>query len=225
MEVTKLQCIDIGPSVYREALERQRELVRRVQEHPSEAYAIFTEHDPPVLTLGRRTKDENVVAPPEMLRRMGVDVVRIARGGDVTWHGPGQLVVYPILRVQTIRRPVHAYVASLQEAIAVTLASYGIEAFPREGFPGVWTDAGKIASIGVAVDRRVAWHGLALNVAPDMKGFDLIVPCGLPAVKMTSIGELVDPAPGMPEVASRLARELADRLGFDEVVFEVGTAP
>jgi len=213
----KITCLHLGKAPYRETYDLQKRLVEHVGLHPDDAYMIFVEHSPQVITKGRRTEDANIVAPTEMLKRMGVDVVEIERGGDVTWHGPGQLVAYPIFRLQAKKQPLHAYVAALEEAIIDTLDELGIESYRSEGKTGVWTDSGKIAAIGVAAARRVVWHGLALNVTTDMQGFSLIVPCGLVGNTVTSIERLLPECPAMESVESILARHLCPLLEFDSV--------
>lgn len=213
----KITCLHLGKAPYRETYELQKRLVEHVGENPDDAFLIFVEHSPQVITKGRRTEESNIVAPVDMLSRMGVDVIEIERGGDVTWHGPGQLVAYPIFRLNAKRQPLHSYVAALEEAIISTLGELGIDSYRSEGKTGVWTDSGKIAAIGVAAARRVVWHGLALNVSTDMQGFSLIVPCGLVGNTVTSIERLLPECPTMEQVETLLARRLCPLLGYDQV--------
>jgi lipoate-protein ligase B len=158
-----------------------------------------------VVTLGRGAKQ-----PPAPLP---IPVVVVERGGKATWHGPGQLVAYPIVSLGELRLGVREYLRALEEAIVRTLAGFGIAAGRSDAGTGVWTGARKIASIGVAVRRRVAWHGLALNVAPDLSDFRLIEPCGFPPDVMTSMAErLGGRAPQLSEVRAALVQELVRAL-------------
>ena len=148
---------------------------------------MLLEH-PPVVTLGRGARPEHT-APREFLEARGVEVYTVERGGDVTFHGPGQLVGYPIFDLTEHRRDLHWFLRTLEEALIVALGQCGITGERRPGYTGVWTggQARKIASIGVHVKQWVTWHGFALNVLTDLSYFDLIVPCGIPDVTMTSI--------------------------------------
>ncbi len=144
------------------------------------------EHDP-VYTLGRGTNPESLPVHPDMLRRQGAEVVEIERGGDVTWHGPGQLVGYPIIHLSHHREDLHWYLRTLESAIISALDTLGVDAATHAGKTGVWVGNRKIASIGIHVKQWVTLHGFALNVSPDLSWFTQIVPCGLPGVVMTSV--------------------------------------
>jgi lipoate-protein ligase B len=175
---------------YGPALEIQHERVRQVQASDGgRAFLLLVEHDPPVITTGRRPCAQHVLATPEQLARAGIEVHATRRGGDVTYHGPGQLVGYPILRLAAIGRSVRAYVHDLEEALIRALDRLGVSAGRAEGMTGVWVGGRKIAAIGVAVSRGVTSHGFALNVAPDLSHFGLIVPCGLTGMGVTSLRE------------------------------------
>ncbi len=186
--MSRLVLHDLGRASYRSALDLQHDLLADVQ-NGSPDQLILVEHDPPVITLGRREAASHILASPKQLEAAGVEVHQTSRGGDVTWHGPGQLVAYPIVRLNIRRRTVHQHVNNLEEAIIRLLEQFDIAAARREGFPGVWVGCEKIASIGVAVSRWVAYHGLAINVSDDLTGFDLIVPCGLADAAITSISK------------------------------------
>jgi len=169
--------------------------------------ALFVEHDP-VYTVGRRRgAADNVLAPA------GVPVVQVERGGDVTWHGPGQIVVYPIVALPEERRDIHAHLKNLEEAAIRTCRGYGLDAVRDERNTGAWVGGRKICSIGVAVRRWVTWHGLALNVAPDLSYFQRINPCGFGAGIMTSMAEELGEDPPQAEVADRLFEHLNAVLG------------
>jgi lipoyl(octanoyl) transferase len=182
---------------------------------------ILIEH-PPVITFGRRAGVErHLIASDEQLARLGVEVVQSDRGGDITFHGPGQVVAYPIIRLMDHRLSVGGYVRRLEEAVVATLAGYGVAARAREeGAVGIWaTDGGgraaKVCAIGVRIRRGVSMHGLALNLGTDLRFFELIVPCGLPGRPVTSIERLLGPAaPDIATVKKDLSAQLIAAVGL-----------
>jgi lipoate-protein ligase B len=169
-----------GRVSYRAALDWQRSLAQERIEGRRNDLLLLLEHDP-VVTLGRTAESAHLLHPD------GIDVVEVERGGDITYHGPGQLVGYPILDLTAYRQDLHWYLRTLEAALIDALASLGIAAGREPGRTGVWTNGRKIASIGVHVKRWVTWHGFALNVTTDLAAFDRIVPCGIPGVVMTSV--------------------------------------
>jgi lipoyl(octanoyl) transferase len=183
----QLLTTQLGTVPYGIALELQRDLARRrITGEIDEDMLLLLEH-PPVVTLGRTAKEAHIVSSPERLRARGVEVHEVERGGDVTFHGPGQLVGYPIVDLKRHRKDLHWYLRQVEEALIVALGDVGIEAERNSGYTGVWTHGRKIASIGVHARDWVTWHGFALNVTTDLSYFDLIVPCGIPQVQMTSV--------------------------------------
>jgi lipoyl(octanoyl) transferase len=183
----ELLVVSLGRMAYGEALELQRSVARsRIAGDIAEDVLLLVEH-PPVVTLGRTAKERHVVASPDFLRQRGVEVFEVERGGDVTFHGPGQLVGYPIIDLKRHRLDLHWYLRQVEEVLIRSLAEYGIPAERHAGYTGVWTRGRKIASIGVHARDWVTWHGFALNVATDLSWFDLIVPCGIDGVTMTSM--------------------------------------
>jgi lipoyl(octanoyl) transferase len=175
-------------------------------------HLLLLEH-PHVYTLGRNADRADVLAGAEWLRARGVEVAECDRGGQVTYHGPGQLVGYPVINLSPDRRDVRRYVRDLQEVLIRTLADYGVAARGGEeqAFIGVWAgERRKIASIGVHLSRWVTTHGFALNVSTDLSYFAGIVPCGLNQVEMASIERLTGKAPALPEVAEVCARHFAE---------------
>ena len=172
---------------------------------------LLCEHDP-VITLGRSANASNVVASAAELARRGIAVERISRGGDVTIHCPGQLVGYPVVR---LRGGVVDHMTALSRALIAVLAELGVEAIWRRDAPGLWVAGAKICAFGVNVQRRVAIHGFALNVAVDPGAFALIVPCGLPDARLTSIAQIAGatPAPTLETIAARVAIALGSELG------------
>jgi lipoate-protein ligase B len=178
---------DLGLRPYRETLEIQRELRRRrIAGELAEDVLLLVEH-PPVVTLGRGTRASSLPLALGELERRGVEVCEIERGGDVTLHAPGQLVGYPILDLREHRQDLHWYLRSLEDALIQALGRLDIPAERNPGRTGVWTAGRKIASIGIHVKQWVTLHGFALNVTTDLDLFDLIVPCGIPQVVMTSV--------------------------------------
>ena len=186
-EARELWVVSLGTVPYEEALELQRELAReRISGAIPQDMLLLLEH-PPVVTLGRSAKSKNLVASADFLASRGVELFEVERGGDVTFHGPGQLVGYPIIDLKRHKLDLHWYLRQVEEALIRTLAEYSIPAERNIGFTGVWTKNRKIASIGVHARDWVTWHGFALNVTTDLSYFDFIIPCGIDGVTMTSI--------------------------------------
>ncbi|HVX88413.1 MAG TPA: lipoyl(octanoyl) transferase LipB [Gemmatimonadales bacterium] len=182
-----LVVVDLGRRGYAPVLELQRALCKaRVEGALTDDLLLLVEHDP-VMTLGRSTKGSSLPIPPAELTSHGVEVFEIERGGDVTFHGPGQLVGYPIVDLQQLKPDLHWYLRELEGALIDALATLGIPGQRSPGQTGVWVGPRKIASIGVHVKKWVTLHGFALNVTTDLKYFDLIVPCGIEGVEMTSV--------------------------------------
>jgi lipoyl(octanoyl) transferase len=180
---------DLGPRPYAEVLELQRELRRqRLAGELAQDVLLLVEHDP-VVTLGRATRPASLPLPAQELERRGIEVVEVERGGDVTFHGPGQLVGYPILDLMQHREDLHWYLRQLESALIQALGDLGVPAERNRGLTGVWTRGRKIASIGVHVKQWVTLHGFALNVTTRLDQFDLIVPCGIRDVVMTSVAQ------------------------------------
>jgi len=186
-DARELWIVSLGTVPYEEALELQRELAReRISGAIPQDMLLLLEH-PPVVTLGRSAKSKNLVASADFLASRGVELFEVERGGDVTFHGPGQLVGYPIIDLKRHKLDLHWYLRQVEEALIRTLAEYSIPAERNIGFTGVWTKNRKIASIGVHARDWVTWHGFALNVTTDLSYFDFIIPCGIDGVTMTSI--------------------------------------
>ena len=197
------QVRDLGRMRYAEAFALQQDLVARRKADEIPDQLLFVEH-PHVVTMGRSGHDENLLAEPGLLERAGIEFHRTDRGGDVTYHGPGQVVGYPIVDLRKWKRDVVAYVRGLEQALIDALGEFGIAAQRVQGATGVWTAAGKIAAIGVHISRWVTSHGFALNVETDLDYFRYIVPCGLakPVTSMRALGCVADRA----QVTAALAR-------------------
>ncbi|MDE1920104.1 MAG: lipoyl(octanoyl) transferase LipB [Candidatus Omnitrophica bacterium] len=202
---------DWGLVEYSQALERQRALVQKVLEGAPD-HLVLCEH-PAVLTLGRMTKPENLLYQRHDIEARGVALAKVDRGGDVTLHAPGQLVVYPIFNLNNTARDLKVYMESLQEVAVDLLKNFGILAISVPGQRGVFVGPTKIISIGVGLRKWVTYHGLAINVNTDLSLFDLIKPCGL-NVRMTSMQELKGHHVPMQDVKPRLVEQFQRRFCF-----------
>ena len=196
----------LGRVDYHEALELQKRLVTDRAEGRIGDQLLLLEH-PPVLTLGRTADPSHIRVDAATLGDRGIEVVRVERGGEVTYHGPGQLVAYPILALSARGLLVRPLVRALEGALVATCAAYGVVAARRDGHPGCWcdpdgTDPRKIGALGLRIERGVSYHGIALNVSVDLADFDLIDPCGMPGVTSTSIAAERGEANTAPTTAS-----------------------
>ncbi len=217
MERRRLEVSFLGRVAYADGLRLQEERVEAVRAGTAPEALFLLEHDP-VITLGRNARGENVVASAEALDRLGITVAECGRGGDVTYHGPGQLVGYPIVNLAPDRKDVWKYVRGLEDALISTLAEFGIEGGRKQGLTGVWVGGAKVAAIGVRVSRWITSHGFALNITTDLEHFKTIVPCGIRNYGVTSMEKLLDgPPPPMPRVAERFAARFAERFDREAV--------
>lgn len=192
-----------------DALAEQQAIVELRKRGEGVDTLLFVEH-PHVVTMGRNGKEQNVLASPEILARTGIEYFEADRGGDVTYHGPGQIVGYPILDLREWRRDVHAYFAGVEQALIDGLADLGVVAgrVPQRGYEGVWVNGAKIAAIGIHISRWVTSHGFALNVETDLKYFQYIVPCGLsrPVCSLRTLGCTATRQEAMEAIAASFAR-------------------
>jgi lipoate-protein ligase B len=205
---------DLERTGYAEAFELQRDLVERRKRGEIPDQLLIVEH-PHVITMGRNGHAENMLAPPDLLERSGIEFHHTDRGGDVTYHGPGQIVGYPILDLREWKRDVVAYVRAIEQTIVDALGKFGIEAGRVRGATGVWVVDAKIAAIGVHISRWVTSHGFALNVDTDLSYFQHIVPCGLtkPVTSMRRLGS----AASRDEVIESLTGAFARSFGYETV--------
>lgn len=202
---------DLGPMEYLATLALQERLVALKQPETLPDILLFVEH-PHVYTLGRGGKESNVLAPED------VPVYRTGRGGEVTYHGPGQLVVYPIIDLRSkLRKDVHRYLRNLEMTAIGTLGDFGLEGTRRPPYTGIWIGDRKIAAIGVAVRRCITYHGLALNVSTDLSYFNRIVPCGLSWADVTSMAHELSAEQNLAEVRERFLRNFAAIFGYHEL--------
>jgi len=204
----------LGVVPYGEGLRVQEELIaaRRADEAPDTL--LLLEH-PHVITLGSSAESEHVLADEAERRRLGVEVFEVGRGGGVTYHGPGQLVAYPILDLKPDRKDLHAYLRDLEEVLLRVAADHGVAAVRRPGLTGIWTPNGKLAAVGVRVSSPwITSHGVALNVNPDLSWFDRIVPCGIAGEGVTSLARERGGDASVEAVATVFARRFREVFGY-----------
>lgn len=196
---------------YEDAWRWQRQRAQAVREDREDEVVAVLQH-PPVFTLGRRSRASSMLVSPIDLVQRGADVIEVDRGGDVTFHGPGQVVVYPILNLWRRGLGPSEYVRLLEEAVIRTLSRFGLMGERVPGRPGVWAGGGKVCAIGVRIQSGVSTHGLALNVTTDLSWFEAIVPCGLPDISVTSIERLGAVPPQIADVETALVEAFEDLL-------------
>jgi lipoate-protein ligase B len=203
---------ELGLCAYATALALQEEILARKIAGDAHDYLLLLEHEP-VYTLGRGADSADLLGAD---RGLGVPSFRVGRGGGATFHGPGQLVAYPLLTLGHGGRDVHRYVHALEEVLIRVCRDFGITANRRGGFTGVWVDSAKIASIGIGVRRWTTFHGIALNVSTDLSFFARIVPCRMPDVRMTSMASELGAAPPMAQVRGAFVEEFRSVFGYAE---------
>ncbi len=215
--MTTCLTLDLGLISYADAYALQKRIVAARKLGLVEDVLLFCEH-PHVITQGRNGKREHLLATENVLKQKGVEYFETSRGGDVTYHGPGQIVGYPILNLAAIRRDVGWYVRMLEEAMIRATTDFGVDAMRVPGKTGIWAPTGeteeKLGAIGVHISRWVTSHGFAYNVSTDLRYFDLIVPCGIADRKTTSLEKLLNRAVALNEVQPRLAAHLGEVLGL-----------
>jgi lipoyl(octanoyl) transferase len=215
----RLNICDLGLLSWSDAYALQQRIVAARKADAIEDVLLYCQH-PHVLTFGRNASQKNLLASESVLRQKGVELRETNRGGDVTYHGPGQIVGYPILNLDCIRRDVHWYVRILEEAMIRASADFGVNAYRIPGKTGIWVQPPaaipeeKLAAIGVHLSRWITSHGFAYNVATDLRYFDLIIPCGIPDRKATSLEKLLHRTVTLDEVKPRLTHHLAELLSL-----------
>lgn len=214
--------VDWGRTRYRDAVAAQETLLAARLAEQAPDTLVFTEHEP-VYTLGLRAgAASHLLLDDAELARRGIDLVEATRGGDITYHGPGQLIAYPIVSLDR-RRDLHAYLRFLEDVLIATVAAWGLGAERRPGKTGIWIGSRKIAAIGIAVRRWVTYHGISLNVDPDLEAFAGIIPCGIPSAE----GSVTSLARELPEPPSFATTQAAFANAFQSAwpAFITGTAP
>lgn len=204
-----MQVLNLGKRDYKEVWDLQKTIHRKRVDKEIPNTLILVEHNP-VITMGKSGRQGNILFPVDSLQARNVEYYEIERGGDVTFHGPGQLVGYPIFNVRESLAGIKPFIEGIEDAIIATVSDFGIDAYKRERFIGVWTDKGKICSIGIAVKRWVSFHGFALNVSTDLEYFDLIVPCGLRNVEMTSMQRILGRDVSMDKVRKNTTEQFSN---------------
>ena len=208
------EVMDIGRADYDSALNLQQKLLAGKLEGDPVDYLILVEHDP-VVTIGRRGSEDDVRDDIAGLRDKGIQLRETGRGGAATYHGPGQLVGYPIMDLRRHGRDVHRYLRRLEKCIIETLEGMGIDAVRSDGLTGVWTRSRKIASIGIAVRRWITYHGFAINVSNDLSGFEAIIPCGMADCRMASISSELGKPVSVEEFARILLPVFGKEFGYN----------
>ena len=217
MTTRLLEVRRLGLVPYLEALELQRSLVEERKAGRIPDTLLLLQH-PHVVTIGvKKDGRSHIIASPERLASLGVDVFETGRGGDVTYHGPGQLVGYPVIDLNPDRRDVHVYVRDLEEVMIRVCADYGLDAGRIKGLSGTWVGAEKIGAIGVRISRWVTSHGFAFNVNTDTEFFKLIVPCGISDRGVTSLAATLAEAPPMPTVEDSVVKHFSEVFSFQHV--------
>ncbi|HZK35212.1 MAG TPA: lipoyl(octanoyl) transferase LipB [Bacillota bacterium] len=210
----KLLVVDLGMVDYMEAFDLQKQLLSLRQEDRIGDLLLLLEH-PPVLTLGRSASRENLVISQKELEARGANIYNVNRGGDITYHGPGQLVGYPIIKLSSLGRDIRIFVSKLEQVfINLLWEEYGVTASRDQGHTGVWIGDDKITAIGLAVKRWVTMHGFAFNVSTDLSHFDWIVPCGIRDKGVSSLELLLNKTPDMDEVKRQVAKYFAKVYSF-----------
>ena len=205
-------CVDLGRMAYGPALDLQHRLVAARQAGHIPDVLLLVEHDP-VITLGRRANPAHILVPPEALQQAGIEVRHVERGGDVTYHGPGQLVGYPILHLHERHLGVGDYMHLLERMLIAALADFGLQAGTRPEYVGVWVGRNKIAALGARVEKGVSYHGFALNVNTDLQAFGLIVPCGITDGGVTSMQRELGRVVEWQQVVGRVQAQMATHFG------------
>ena len=219
--MSTLDIYELGTVPYEKALEYQENLLaRRIAEEVRDSL-ILLEH-PPTITTGRKGNTEHLLVREEYLRKHGISFVHASRGGDITFHGPGQIVGYPILNLKNHGMDIRRHLRMIEEMIIRTLRDFDIEGRRIDGVTGVWVKRSKVASIGIAIRKWVTYHGFALNVSTDLDYFDLILSCGITDVRITSIGNWLgnEENVGMDDVTRSVIRNFMGVFGFENFVLK-----
>lgn len=194
-----MNILDLGHRDYKEVWELQKIIHQKRVDGIIANTLLLVEHNP-VITMGKSGNENNLLIPFNVLKEEGISYYHIERGGDVTYHGPGQLVGYPIFNVRDGLAGIHPFIERIEDTIIATISEFGIKGEKREKLIGVWANGGKLCSIGIAVKRWVSFHGFALNVNTDLNYFDLMIPCGLKNIKMTSMQKILNRKVPMEDV-------------------------
>ncbi len=209
-----MRWMNLGVVPYGQALDLQHQLVDQRKRGEGDDTLLLLQH-PPVITLGRRADETNITASQEFLAQHGIEVFKVERGGDVTYHGPGQLVGYPILDLRNFKLDVGWYVGSLAQVFVRTLADLGVASEYRADLPGVWVGDEKILAIGARIENWITYHGFAFNVNPNMQHWQYIIPCGIPDKGVASLARILQREISVDEVVPLVVRHFADVFGVE----------
>lgn len=202
-------CLELGTMEYEQAFELQKKLFNARRQGSIGDTVIFVEH-PPCFTIGRHGGFDHILASPEFVESQGIRVYETDRGGDITYHGPGQIVCYPILDLKGFGRDVHLYAHLMEEFLIRTLGAFGIKAGRHPDYPGVWVGTAKVAAEGIAVQHWVTMHGVSLNVCPNMMHFTFIIPCGISTLGVTSMAQLLGHNVDINAVKQEMRRQFSE---------------
>ena len=211
-------CLELGTEEYGKVFELQKELNLARRDGTIPDIVIFLEHHP-CFTVGRHGGFDHILVSNQFLEGQGIRIYETDRGGDITYHGPGQLVCYPILDLNDYGRDVHLYAHRMEDTLIRTLKTFGISAGRQKEYPGVWVESAKIAAEGIGVQRWVTMHGVALNVCPDLNHFSLIIPCGISTLGVTSMEKILDKKVDMVLVRREMRRQIGQV--FDLVLEDI----
>jgi len=211
--------IDLGKTKYDKTWEFQKRLVNLRAKGRIPDCLLLTEHYP-VITMGRGTASENLLTTPEKLFKKGIDLFEVERGGDITFHGPGQAVLYPIIDLNNRGRDVHQYLRDLEQFVIECLGEIGLEAETKEGLTGIWVDDFKVGAIGVAASKWITYHGVAINVTTNLDYFSLINPCGITEYPVGSISGILGEEIDMEEFNNLLAEKFAEYFNYEIEILE-----
>ena len=212
----KIQHLEMGLVPYEEALELQHLLMEKKKSGEEKDYLITLEH-PHTYTIGSSGSEKNLLVSNEYLKAKGISLQHIGRGGDITYHGPGQLIAYPVLDLNHYQKDLHKYLRDLEEVLMLTVKQFGITAERKTGLTGIWVKDEKLASIGIRMSKWITIHGSALNVATDLKLFDNIIPCGIMDKSVTSMSKLLGYTIDIEDVTPVYVNSFADVFGIDRV--------
>ena len=210
--------LDLGLTDYEAAYKVQREFVHRRRLGEIEDSVIFTEHKP-VFTIGRMGSIDNLLVGLELLEKSGIKVINVDRGGDITFHGPGQMVFYPIIDLGLRKKDLHQYLREIEESVIGFLSEYGITSGRSDGKTGVWVKAAKIASIGVAARDWITYHGAAVNLNVDLDFFSMINPCGMKDIEVTSLAAILKKNVNIAEAKEKMLAKLGNIFNLGEINF------
>lgn len=213
----QLDYIDPGRIKYDQSLKIQKTLVRLCYDLKIPDCLIACEHDP-VITMGRGTDKNNLLVSKESLQKKGIDLFEIERGGDITFHGPGQVILYPIINLQNRNKDTHRYLRDLEAVVINALNILGLKASIKKGLTGIWVNDQKVSAIGVAVSKWVTYHGLALNVNTDLDYFKLINPCGITEYPVGSISNLLGRTVNINDIKKLLVDSFVKYFGYEKII-------